>query len=456
MTATSREGARARVQASLERIDATDGVVNAFSAVLSDRALARADALDAMPAAQRAALPLFGMPFAAKNLFDIEGMVTLAGSIIERDAAPAARDAFLVRRLEAAGAILVGATHMDEYAYGFTTENSHYGPTRNPHDPQRSAGGSSGGSAASVAAGQVPLALGSDTNGSIRVPASFCGVHGFKPTFGRLARTGSYPFVASLDHLGPFARTVPQLVAAYDALLGLDPADPAQASRDPTPVAAALGKGLDGLRLGVLGGWFRDMAEAPATAAVDRVAAVLGAAREILWPEVGRARTAAFLVTFAEGAALHLPDLRRRAQDFEPLTRDRLLSGALAPAAWLQQAQRLRRWFAREVALCFADVDVVIAPATPFTARRLGTDWIDIGGQRMPARSAMGLMTQPISCIGLPSVSVPLWGMDPQAPHLPIGVQLIAPPWREDLCLRVAAVLESAGLARVPIAAIDP
>jgi 1-carboxybiuret hydrolase len=338
-----------RVRASLARIEATDGRVNAFTAVLAERALARAAEVDA----GRVTGPLAGVPFAVKNLFDAAGLATLAGSKIEREAAPAARDAFLVRRLEAAGAVLVGALNMDEYAYGFTTENSHVGPTRNPHDPTRIAGGSSGGSAAAVAAGQVALALGSDTNGSIRVPASLCGVFGLKPTFGRLSRAGSYPFVASLDHLGPFARSVDELAAAYDAMQGRDPDDPAQQPRPVEPTAPLLARGAEGLRIGVLGGWFRTMAQPPALAAVDRVAAALGVERVVDWPEVDRARTAAFLITNAEGAALHLPDLKTRAQDFEPLSRDRFLAGALLPAAWVQQAQRVRHWFARQVAASF-------------------------------------------------------------------------------------------------------
>ncbi len=204
--------ASALVQASLARIELTDGRINAFTDVLASRALARAAALDAMGGGLRQ-LPLAGVPFAVKNLFDVQGLRTLAGSKIERDSAPASRDALLVQRMEAAGAVLVGALNMDEYAYGFTTENTHEGPTRNPHDLTRIAGGSSGGSAAAVAAGQVPITLGSDTNGSIRVPSSLCGVFGLKPTFGRLPRSGSYPFVASLDHLGPFARSAQDLAA---------------------------------------------------------------------------------------------------------------------------------------------------------------------------------------------------------------------------------------------------
>ncbi len=438
----------AQVKAALARIEASDERVNAFTAVLAERALNHAKVVDNIDGH----LPLRGLPFAVKNLFDLQGLATLAGSKIERGTAPATRDAVLVRRLEAAGAVCVGALNMDEYAYGFTTENTHQGPTHNPHDTRRISGGSSGGSAAAVAAGQVALTLGSDTNGSIRVPASLCGVFGLKPTYGRLPRTGSYPFVASLDHLGPFARSVGELAAAYDAMQGPDSEDPAQVKRPFEPTQSLLQRGAQGLRIGVLGGWFRSMAQASALAAVDRAASALGATQEVLWPEVDRARTAAFLITNAEGASLHLDDLKRRAQDFDPHTRDRFLAGALLPAAWVVQSQRVRHWFARQVAQSFEHVDVLLAPATPCTAPAIGTEWLEINGQKMPARPSMGLLTQPVSCIGLPVVSVPLWGMDPAAPHLPIGVQVIAAPWREDLALRVACALEAAGIASAPIA----
>jgi amidase/aspartyl-tRNA(Asn)/glutamyl-tRNA(Gln) amidotransferase subunit A len=436
------------VRAALARIEATDSRVNAFTAVLAERALARAAELDR----RHEALPLQGLPFAVKNLFDLQGLATLAGSKIERDAPPAQRDAALVRRLEAAGAVCVGALNMDEYAYGFTTENTHYGATHNPHDLSRISGGSSGGSAAAVAAGQVPLTLGSDTNGSIRVPSSLCGVFGLKPTFGRLSRAGSYPFVASLDHLGPFTRSVGDLAAAYDVMQGADADDPAQVHRPVQPTAPLLARGAEGLRIGVLGGWFQTMAQEPARAAVALAARSLGATQEVLWPEVDRARTAAFIITNAEGATLHLADLQLRPQDFDPHTRDRFLAGALLPAAWVLQAQRVRHWFARQVAASFAQVDVLLAPATPCTAPAIGTEWLHINGQQLPARPSMGLLTQPVSAIGLPVATVPLWGLDPAAPHLPIGVQVIAAPWREDLCLRVARALEAAGVAQAPVA----
>jgi amidase/aspartyl-tRNA(Asn)/glutamyl-tRNA(Gln) amidotransferase subunit A len=442
--------ARDAVRASLDRIAATDGRVNAFTAVLAERALKRADAVDA--SARRTRMPLAGVPFAVKNLFDVAGLPTLAGSKIEATKPPAARDAVLVRRLEAEGAVLVGALNMDEYAYGFTTENTHYGPTRNPHDLQRISGGSSGGSAAAVAAGQVPLTLGSDTNGSIRVPSSLCGIFGLKPTYGRLPRTGSFPFVASLDHLGPFARSVADLALAYDVMQGPDEQDPACAQRSIEPTLPLLEQGVGGIRFGVLGGWFRERALLEATSAVDAVAQALGTTRLIEWPEVERARAAAFLISCGEGGALHLPDLRTRAGDFDPMTRDRFLANALTPAAWVQRAQRVRHWFARRVARSFETVDVLIAPATPCVAPGIGTEWLELAGQRLPARASLGLLTQPISCIGLPVATVPVWGMSSSAPHMPIGVQLVAAPWREDLVLRVAAHLEQMGLCSAPVA----
>lgn len=445
--------ATSAVQTSLALIAATEPKVNAFTAVLAERALRRAAQIDKHT--RRAELSLAGVPFAAKNLFDLAGLPTLAGSKIERDSRPADRDALLVRRLEAAGAICVGALNMDEYAYGFTTENTHYGATRNPHDLARVSGGSSGGSAAAIAAGQVPLTLGSDTNGSIRVPSSLCGCFGLKPTYGRLPRLGSYPFVSSLDHLGPFARSVADLAHTYDALQGPAADDAHCAQRPPEPTRHTLDSRAEGLRIAVLGGWFREMAQPEATAAVDAVAQALGTSRLVEIEGVDRARAAAFLITNAEGAALHLPDLKRRAQDFEPLSRDRFLAGALLPAAWLAQAQRVRQAFAQRMARAFETVDVLLAPATPCVAPLIGTEWLEIDGQRLPARASLGLLTQPLSCIGLPVVTVPLWGMNPALPHLPIGVQVIAAPWREDHALRVAAQLEALGLASAPVAALN-
>ena len=442
------------VQACLARIAATDRRVNAFTEVLQARALERAAQIDAgLADGSQPALPLLGVPFAVKNLFDIAGLPTLAGSKIERDSAPATADGLLVRRMEAAGAVLVGALNMDEYAYGFTTENSHAGACHNPRNLDLTAGGSSGGCGAAVAAGQVPLALGSDTNGSIRVPSSLCGVFGLKPTFGRLPRTGSFPFVSSLDHLGPFARSVRDLALAYDAMQGAEGNSPHRdascAQRDAEAVVAELDLGIAGLRIGVLGGYFRDNALPEARAAVAKVAQALGAQDTLELPLVEAGRAAAFLITNSEGAALHLDNLRQRPGDFEPLSRDRFLAGALIPAAWVARAQRVRSRYAQAAAQVFEKYDLLLAPATPCAATPIGAERLNLNGRDLPLRPNMGVLTQPISCIGLPVCAVPVWGAHPV---LPIGVQLIAAPWREDLVLRAAAVLEAAGVCSAPVA----
>ncbi len=419
--------------------------LNAFTAITAERATARAQAIDAERAAGKPLGPLAGVPFAVKNLFDVAQLPTRAGSKINRERAAATTDATLVRRLEAAGAILVGTLNMGEYAYDFTGENAHDGPSRNPHDLSRMTGGSSGGSGGAVAAGLVPLALGSDTNGSIRVPASFCGLFGLKPTYGRLSRAGSFPFVGSFDHLGPLTRSTRDLALAYDAMQGADVDDPAQTPRPLEPVGAVLDSGVSGLRIATLGGYFKVGASAQALAAVARVAAALGATREIEIPQAGRARAAAFVITGAEGAALHLERLRTRPHDFDPAVRDRLIAGTMIPAVAVIRAQKFRRWYQAEVLRLFHDVDVLLAPATPCTAPSIGQTMLDLDGSQVPLRPNIGIFTQPISFIGLPVVAVPV----PLSP-LPIGVQIIAAPWREDIALRVAHVLEQSGAASAP------
>jgi aspartyl-tRNA(Asn)/glutamyl-tRNA(Gln) amidotransferase subunit A len=443
--AAGRASAAEVIDGALARIATRDRAFNAFTAVLADRARAKARALDAARAKGEPLGPLAGVPFAVKNLFDVAGLPTLAGSKINRERAPAARDATLIERLEAAGAVLVGALNMGEYAYDFTGENVHAGPSRNPHDLTRMTGGSSGGSAAAVAGGLVPFALGSDTNGSIRVPASLCGLFGLKPTYGRLSRARTFPFVGSLDHVGPLARTARDLALAYDAMQGHDPDDPVCARRPVEPALPALGRGTAGLRIAVAGGFFRRGASAEAIAALDRVAQALGAAGEVELPEAGRARAAAFVITTAEGGSLHLERLRTRANDFDPAVRDRLISGALVPAALVDKAQKFRRWYRARVLDLFGEVDVILAPATPGTAPEIGQQTFVLDGVATPVRANLGLFTQPISFVGLPVVAVPV----PLTP-LPIGVQIVAAPWREDVALAVAAALEAAGIVAAP------
>jgi len=437
------------IAATLARIQRLNPVLNAFTAVLTDRACARARLIDAAVEAGQNPGPLAGVPFAVKNLIDIAGLPTLAGSKINRDHKPAAADALLISRLEAAGAILVGALNMGEYAYDFTGENAHDGPSRNPHDTTRMTGGSSGGSGSAVGGGLVPLALGSDTNGSIRVPASFCGVFGLKPTYGRLTRAGSFPFVSSLDHLGPLARSVADLAASYDAMQGYDPADPVCVDRPMEPVTGLLEAGVGGLRIASAAGYFRAGASAEALAALDAVTTALGAAEAVTLPEAQLARSAAYIISTAEGAALHLHRLRNRPDDFDADVRDRLIAGALVPASAVVQAQKFRRRYRTAVLRLFEHVDAILAPATPTVAPLVGQKTFVLAGQEMPLRPNIGIYTQPISFIGLPVVAVPLPApSDPGRASLPIGVQIIAAPWREDLALRIARTLEIGGVVR--------
>ncbi len=441
--------AREVAQCALARVAALGARYNAFTATTAARALAAADAIDAQRARGDALPPLAGVPFAVKNLFDVAGVTTLMGAAIEASRAPAAADATIVQRLCAAGALLVGALNMEEYAYGFVTENAHYGAVRNPHDVTRVAGGSSGGSAAALAAGIVPLTLGSDTNGSIRVPAALCGVFGLKPTYGRLSRAGAGLFAASFDHVGPMARTVADLATAYDAMQGPDARDGACAQRMPEPCSATLDDSIDDLRIGIAGGYFADNASDEANAALAQAAHALSATRRVQLPEVGRARAAGFIITASEGAELHLADLRTRAGDFDPATRDRFLAGALLPAAWYLEAQRFRAWFRARMRDVYADVDILLAPATPVAATPIGATSFTLRGQSYPPRTHLGLMTHPFSFVGLPVVAVPVAG----GGALPLGVQVIAAPWREDLALRVARALETRGVASARVAA---
>ncbi|TCR65472.1 AtzE family amidohydrolase [Bosea sp. BK604] len=431
--------AEAVVSSYLARIARVNPLVNAYTDVTAERALAQARDVDVARAKGDALGPLAGVPFAAKNLFDIAGLPTRAGSKINRERVPAPRDAVLIERLSAAGAILLGGLNMGEYAYDFTGENAHDGACRNPHDLDRMAGGSSSGSGAATAAGLAPLSLGSDTNGSIRVPSSLCGIFGLKPTYGRLPRTRSFPFCDSLDHLGPFARDVTDLTLAYDAMQGPDAHDPACAQRPPEPVLPSLHEGIAGLRIAVATGHFATDGMPEAAGAVKRVAEALGATRTIEIEGAAIGRAAAFLITNAESANFHLDRLRMRAGDFDPDTRDRFLAGAMLPAAWYIQAQRARRWYHDRLVQLFDGVDLIIAPATPCPAPEIGQQTLVLRGETLPLRPNLGLFTQPISCAGLPVVAAPVAGGT-----LPIGVQIIAAPWREDLCLRAAYTLQRA------------
>ena len=428
------ETAETAVSAALERIGRENPRINAFADVLGGEAIAHAQGLDREGST---AGPLAGRPFAAKDLFDIAGRPTRAGSRIRADAAPAAEDATAVARLKAAGAILVGLTHMDEFAYGFTGENAHYGAVRNPRDPERIAGGSSSGSGAAVAAGLVPFALGSDTNGSVRVPAALCGIYGFKPTYGRVSRAGVAPLAWSFDHVGVLAATLENTAAALDAIQGPDARDPAASPDEPDPLAPHLGAGVEGLRIAVAAGHFATGGIPEVFAAVGRVAECLGADRRVEVPDSDRAGPAALLITSAEAATLHLDEIRTRDAEFDRFTRARWVAATMIPHAWVARAQQFRRRYREILRAAFEAVDILITPTTPFLPTKIGQSQIEIGGETLPVRGTLGRFTAPFSFVGCPALSVPVPGEGP----LPLGVQLVAAPGNDGYLLRAASKL---------------
>lgn len=410
------------VERALADLRQRGGALNAVTRLLPERARREAVAVDAAIAAGRDPGPLAGVVYGVKDLFDVAGLPTTAGSALYADAPPATGDAEAIVRLRDAGAILVATLNMDEFAYGFATINARHGTTCNPHDLSRLAGGSSGGSAAVVAAGLLAFSLGSDTNGSIRVPASLTGTYGLKPTHGDLPLSGVFPFAHSFDDAGPFANSVADMQAVWQVLAGR--------AAEPAPSV---------LRVARLGGRFRENADPDQLAAIDAIAAD---APLITLPEIARARSAAFLITAYEGGALHREALSRDPMAFDPATRDRLLAGALLPDELYREAQAFRHAYKARIAALIGDFDVLLAPATPCTAPEIADPRIVIDGVLAPARADLGIHTQPISFLGLPSLAVPLLRPD----RLPLGLQLVGRPHREADLFAFAARLEAQGI----------
>lgn len=423
---SGRTTAMAVAEACLAALAAEGPQWRAVTRILADRARQEAAQVDAAFAAGQDPGALAGVPYGVKDLFDISGLPTTAGSSLYADAPPASQDAEAIRRLRAAGAVLVATLNMDEFAYGFATINAHHGTTSNPHDPSRLAGGSSGGSAAAVAAGLLPFSLGSDTNGSVRVPASLTGLYGLKPTHGALPMGGVFPFAESFDDVGPFALSVKDMRQIWAVL---------------TQTSLPDNDGAD-FRIARLGGRFAVNVDPDQTAAIDAIAPD---APVIDMPDIARARSAAFLITAAEGGALHREALTRDAMAFDPATRDRLLAGALLPGVVYEEAQAFRRSFRQRILDLVADFDILLAPATPCVAPLIDDPRILIDGVLTPARADLGIHSQPVSFTGLPSLAVPLR----RPGRLPIGLQLIGKPGSEPLLFRFAAMLEEKGLTGV-------
>jgi aspartyl-tRNA(Asn)/glutamyl-tRNA(Gln) amidotransferase subunit A len=420
----------------LERLEAVEPLIHAFVSVDGEGALRQAREQDERPAA-----PLRGIPFAVKDIFDLAGLPTGCGSAAFAGVAPAREDASAVRSLRAAGAIVVGKTTTHELACGVYTP-----PTRNPWDLERSPGGSSGGSAAAVAAGAAMGALGSDTGGSIRIPASHCGLVGVKPTYGRVSRAGALTLGWSLDHVGPLARTVEDAALLLSALARPDPRDPTTLRQPALP--APLLRPADevaGLRVGVLRAAPFDSLEPDLEGALDRAVAALAAEgveiEETVLPELGRSLPAEFAIVAAEAASYHEARFAGACELIGDDVRGLLETGLLLPASVYLRAQRTRRAIQQAVAGAFSAqrLNALLAPTVPAAAQRWDQLEYDLGGAMEPVIEALVRTTAPFNLTGLPAVAVPT-GLGSSG--LPASVQLVAAPFDEQTALRLARAVE--------------
>jgi aspartyl-tRNA(Asn)/glutamyl-tRNA(Gln) amidotransferase subunit A len=427
------------VRVHLDRIAALDTKLRAYITLCSDAALQAARAAEADLMAGKAAGPLHGVPWAPKDLYSTKGVRTTGGSRILADSVPG-QDATVVTRLAAAGAIMLGKLNMHEFAYGPEGLNAHYGDARNPWDmsAHRVTGGSSSGSGAAVAAGLAPGSLGSDTGGSIRIPASLCGITGLKPTYGRVSRAGVLPLAWSMDHVGPMTRTARDCALMLSAVAGYDPADPTTSVLPVPDYAAALTGDVKGLRVGLLRASFTDVAAPEVRAAVEAVAKQLERAGavvdEVNLVQVSHVAAASTAIVASEALAYHAAWMRSRPQDYQPDVRERLRMGAFVSGAHYVRAQQLRALVRSEIDDALAKRDVLLAPATPIAAPLLGERETTLGDGRSDVRSALIRLTRPFNYSGHPAGSAPC-GFT--AGGLPIGLQIVGRPFDEATVLRV-------------------
>ncbi len=426
--------------AALAAVERLNPATNAMQFVMADAARERARQADAELARGEGRGPLHGIPVALKDLFYTQGVRTTGGARLFEDHVPA-HDAAVVERLRAGGAVLVGKTGMHELAYGITSSNPHFGAIRNPWDRDRIPGGSSGGSGAAVASGMVFMAMGSDTGGSIRIPAAFCGAVGLKPTYGRVSRYGAMPLAYSLDHMGPLARSVRDAAAVLNAIAGHDPRDSASSRRPPENYVPEPRPSLHGLRAGLPENFYFERLDPEVEAAVraaSRAAEQHGAQIVPLRvPDIAAMNTVARIILLAEASAAMEPYLERRDQ-FGADVLALLDQGRLLPATDYINAQRLRGRMQREFQALWRNVDCLLTPTTPITAPRIGETSAGVGGETEDVRLAATRLVRAVNLLGLPAVSIPC-GNDRRG--LPIGLQIIGPPFAEAPILRVAQAL---------------
>jgi aspartyl-tRNA(Asn)/glutamyl-tRNA(Gln) amidotransferase subunit A len=425
------------VASALERLDAVEPLLHAFVSVDHEGAMREARAQDGGHPG-----PLRGIPIAIKDIFDVAGLPTGNGSRAYADAAPAVEDATAVAQLRAAGAVLVGKTRTHVLACGVYTP-----PTRNPWDLDRSPGGSSGGSAAAVAAGTTMGAIGSDTGGSIRIPASHCGLVGIKATYGRVSRAGALALAWSLDHVGPLARTVEDAALVLSVLAGPDPRDATTLACPPLPDPLVVNGDVRGLRVGVLRGKPFAPFDADMAAALDAAVAALegegASAVDVAIPELERTLPPEFAIVAAEAASYHEARLREDPDSIEDEVRTLFETGLLLPSSAYLRAQRARRLMQRAVADAFEThrLDALVAPTVPAAAQRCDQEEYELDGVAEGVQAALVRTTAPFNLTGLPAVAVPT-GVS--ASGFPGSVQIVGAPFDEATALRLACAVERA------------
>jgi aspartyl-tRNA(Asn)/glutamyl-tRNA(Gln) amidotransferase subunit A len=431
-------------EAAIERTHKLNPKLNAFITVVEDSARAQAKAADAELAKSVDRGPLHGIPIAVKDVFETRGVRTTCGSALFKEKVPQ-RDAGVVEKLAAAGAVLVGKTGMHELAYGITSNNPHFGTIRNPRDPDRIPGGSSGGSGAAVGADMVFMAMGSDTGGSIRIPASFCGTVGLKPTSGRVSRYGVMPLDFSLDHMGPLTRSARDAAVTLQAIAGFDPRDETSSKEPVDSYLPAPNCSIRGVRIGVPENFYFERLDPDVDTAVRRSAAKaesLGAhVIPVRVPDIAALNAVGRVILLAEASALmekYISERDRFGADVLAL----FDQGRLLPATDYINAQRLRRLMQRQFSRVWQRVDCLFTPTTAMAAPRIGQTTVQLGGQTEDVRLAATRLVRGINVLGLPALSMPC-GVDRIG--MPVGLQIVGRPFAEALILQVAAALEDAG-----------